>query len=307
MLIIEAILSVLPVYFFILLGFTAKKIFSNEINERTLVLLSLYFFQPILIFWGLTKAPINYDLIVSPLIYLAIIFFVLILLILVSKKLFIERKDQSIYLAVALVGNTGNLGIPLGIALFGIESVPYTSIINIANILFIYIFSVYFFAREQFSLKQAVLSILKIPGIWFALLALFINYQGISIEEHVYSALEMDAYTSMVIQLLIFGMYLSKVRVKVLPWYIGLNISFIKHIFLPIVGLIVIIYFSNLNSYVASILIMELMVPLAVNNVNLAALYNCKPYDVTASVLMSSVIFIFLLYFYIEIIEYFIK
>ena len=307
MLIIEAILSVLPVYFFILLGFTAKKIFSNEINERTLVLLSLYFFQPILIFWGLTKAPINYDLIVSPLIYLAIIFFVLILLILVSKKLFIERKDQSIYLAVALVGNTGNLGIPLGIALFGIESVPYTSIINIANILFIYIFSVYFFAREQFSLKQAVLSILKIPGIWFALLALFINYQGISIEEHVYSALEMGAYTSMVIQLLIFGMYLSKVRVKVLPWYIGLNISFIKHIFLPIVGLIVIIYFSNLNSYVASILIMELMVPLAVNNVNLAALYNCKPYDVTASVLMSSVIFIFLLYFYIEIIEYFIK
>ena len=307
MFIIEAILSVLPVYFFILLGFTAKKIFSNEINERTLVLLSLYFFQPILIFWGLTKAPINYDLIVSPLIYLSIIFFVLIILLGINKKLFSERKDQSIYLAVALVGNTGNLGIPLGIALFGIESVPYTSIINIANILFIYIFSVYFFAREQFSLKDAILSILKIPGIWFALLALFINYQGISIEEHVYSALEMGAYTSMVIQLLIFGMYLSKVRVKVLPWYIGLNISFIKHILLPIVGLIVIIYFSDLNSYVASILIMELMVPLAVNNVNLAALYNCKPYDVTASVLMSSVIFIFLLYFYIEIIEYFIK
>ena len=307
MYIIEAILSVLPVYFFILLGFTAKKIFSNEINEKTLVLLSLYFFQPILIFWGLTKAPINYDLILSPLLYISIIFIVLVILFLINKKIFIDRKDQSIYLAVALVGNTGNLGIPLGIALFGIESVPYTSIINIGNILFIYIFSVYFFAREQFSLKDAFFSILKIPGIWFALLALIINYQGITIEKHIYSALEMGAYTSMVIQLLIFGMYLSKVKVKVLPWYIALNISFVKHILLPIVGLIVIIYFSDLNSYVASILIMELMVPLAVNNVNLAALYNCKPYDVTASVLLSSVIFIFLLYFYIEIIEYFIK
>ena len=304
---IEAILSVLPVYFFILLGYTAKKIFSNEINEKTLVLLSLYFFQPILIFWGLTKAPLDYDLLLSPFIYLAIIFFVLIVLLLINKKLFIERKDQSIYLAVALVGNTGNLGIPLGIALFGIESVPYTSIINIANILFIYIFSVYFFAREQFLLKQAIFSILKIPGIWFAILALVINYHGISIEKHIYSALEMGAYTSMVIQLLIFGMYLSKVKVKVLPWYIALNISFVKHILLSFVGLIVIIYFSDLNSYVASILIMELMVPLAVNNVNLAALYNCKPYDVTASVLLSSIIFILLLFFYVEIIEYFIK
>jgi len=307
MFIIEAILSVLPVYFFILLGFTAKKIFANEINEKTLVLLSLYFFQPILIFWGLTKAPINYDLILSPLLYISIIFIVLVILFLINKKIFIDRKDQSIYLAVALVGNTGNLGIPLGIALFGIESVPYTSIINIANILFIYIFSVYFFAREKFLLKEAFFSILKIPGIWFALFALLINYQGISIGKHIYSALEMGAYASMVIQLLIFGMYLSKVKVKVLPWYNALHISFVKHILLPFVGLVVIIYFSDLNSYVASILIMELMVPLAVNNVNLAALYNCKPYDVTASVLLSSVIFILLLYFYIEIIEYFIK
>ena len=48
-----------------------------------------------------------------------------------DKKIFKERSDQSVYLASSLVGNTGNLGIPLGIAIFGIESVPYTSIINI--------------------------------------------------------------------------------------------------------------------------------------------------------------------------------
>jgi len=205
------------------------------------------------------------------------------------------------------VGNTGNLGIPLGIALFGIESVPYTSIINIANILFIYTFSVYFFAREQFLLKDAILSILKIPGIWFALLALFVNYQEITINKHVYTALEMGAYTSMVIQLIIFGMYLYSVKIKTIPWHLSIHISFVKHILLPVIGIIIVLYFTNLNSFVASILIMELMVPLAVNNVNLAALYNCKPYNVAATVLISTALFVFLLYFYIEIIEYFIK
>ncbi|MDO6827595.1 AEC family transporter [Poseidonibacter sp. 1_MG-2023] len=300
-------LSVLPIYFFILLGFTAKKIFDEQINERTLVLLSLYFFQPILIFWGLTKAPIDYAFIASPLVYLAIVLISLVILLLVNKKIFKTRQDQSIYLATALVGNTGNLGIPLGIALFGMASVPYTSIINIANIFFIYIFSVYFFAREQFSLKEAIFSILKIPGIWFAFLALLVNYSGVGINKNIYTALEMGAYASMVIQLLIFGMYLSKIKIKAMPWYSSLHISFVKHIFLPLFGIFVILYFTNLNAYVASILIMELMVPLAVNNVNLAALYNCKPYDVTASILISSIIFVVFLYPYIQIIEYFIK
>ena len=289
------------------MGFVAKKIFTHQIDEKSLVLISLYFFQPILIFWGLTKAPINYEFIASPFVYLVIVLFSLFSLLLVNKLIFKDRTNQSIYLATALVGNTGNLGIPLGIALFGIESVPYTSIINIANILFIYIFSVYFFAREQFLLKDAIFSILKIPGIWFALLALFINFQGITINKHIYTALEMGAYTSMVIQLLIFGMYLYSVKIKTIPWHLSLHISFVKHILLPFIGIVIVIYFTNLNSFVASILIMELMVPLAVNNVNLAALYNCKPSNVAATILISTTLFVFLLYFYIEIINYFIK
>lgn len=138
-------------------------------------------------------------------------------------------------------------------------------------------------------------------------MALFVNYQEITINKHVYTALEMGAYTSMVIQLLIFGMYLYSVKIKTIPWHLSLHISFVKHILLPVIGIIVVLYFTNLNSFVASILIMELMVPLAVNNVNLAALYNCKPYNVAATVLISTALFVFLLYFYIEIIEYFIK
>lgn len=270
-----------------------------------MVLLSLYFFQPILIFWGLTKAPINYEFIASPIIYLAIVSIVLLFLLLINKRIFKDRTDQSIYLATALIGNTGNLGIPLGIALFGMASVPYTSIINIANILFIYIFTVYFFAREQFLLKDALLAILKIPGIWFAILALIVNYNGITIAKNISTALEMGAYTSMVMQLLIFGMYLCSIKVKSIPWYNSLQISFVKHLLLPAFGILFVLNFTSLNSYVASILIMELMVPLAVNNVNLAALYNCKPSDVAATILISSSLFVLLLYFYIEVIKHF--
>ncbi|MCT7560314.1 AEC family transporter [Aliarcobacter butzleri] len=303
----EAIFSVLPIYFFIFLGFIAKKRFTAQIDEKTLVLLSLYFFQPILILWGLTKSPINYEFIMSPLFYIIIVFTTLSFLIFFSKIIFDSRTDESIYLGTALIGNTGNLGIPLGIALFGLESVPYTSIINIANVFFMYTISVYFFAREQFSLKQAIISIFKIPAIWFALFALFLNYYQVPISEHITTALNMGAYTSLTIQLFIFGVYLYNVQVKTIPWKLSLHISFAKHILLPVIGILIIVWFTDFNSFVASILIMELMMPLAVNNVNFAVLYNCKPFDVAATILISSIVFVFLLYFYIEIINYFIK
>ncbi|MDX4049257.1 AEC family transporter [Aliarcobacter skirrowii] len=298
--------SVLPIYFFILLGFFAKKRLQTQIDEKSLVLLSLYFLQPIMIFWGLTKEPINYEFVLSPLFFLLSMLISLSFMLMYSKFLFSSKTDENIFLATALIGNTGNLGIPLGIALFGVESVPYTSIINIANIFFMYTISIYFFARDKFNFKDSVKSIFKIPVIWFAIFALAFNYFEFKIPKEFDFALEMGAYTSLTLQLIIFGTYLYSVKVKTIPWRLSLQISFAKHILLPVVGIVVIVGFTNLNSMIASILIMELMMPLAVNNVNFSAVYNTKPSEVAATILVSSAIFVGILHFYIEIIEYFI-
>ncbi|PRM95975.1 permease [Aliarcobacter cryaerophilus] len=300
----EALLSVLPIYFFIFLGFIAKKKLKTQIDEKSLVLISLYFLQPIMIFWGLTKEPINYEFILSPIFFIFCMASTLLLILLYSKFIFSSKTDENIFLATALIGNTGNLGIPLGIALFGEQSVPYTSIINIANIFFMYTISIYFFAREQFNFKQSLKSIFKIPVIWFALLALAVNYYEIPIPKEFDFALEMGAYTSLTLQLIIFGTYLYSVKVKTIPWKLSLQISFAKHILLPIIGIIVVVNFTNFNPMIASILVMELMMPLAVNNVNFSVVYNTKPTDVAATILVSSAIFIAILHFYIEIIDY---
>jgi hypothetical protein len=106
--------------------------------------------------------------------------------------------------------------------------------------------------------------------------------------------------------LIIFGTYLYSVKVKTIPWKLSLQISFAKHILLPIIGIIVVVNFTNFNPMIASILVMELMMPLAVNNVNFSVVYNTKPTDVAATILVSSAIFIAILHFYIEIIDYFI-
>ena len=300
----DALISIFSIYFFIFLGFLAKKIFKDDINEKTLILISIYFLQPLLTFWGLTRAPLDFSLIYTPFIYFIIITITLLVLIATSKFIFKDSKEQSIFIAASLIGNTGNLGIPLGIALFGEASVPYTSIINIANIFFIYTVGIYFYARDMFDFRQSVNSMVKIPILWFAVLALASNYFELPINEQLDKILQMGAYATIVLQLIIFGVYLAQTKIRSHNYKLSGGVTFVKHLLLPIIGLIV-ISFSTLDSYVASILMLSLIVPLAVNNVNIAALYECKPLDVTAVVFISTIVFLFVLYFDLEVIKYF--
>lgn len=266
-------------------------------------MVSLYFLQPILTFWGLTRVKIDGSLILSPFLYLIIIFIALSITLITSRFLKLDNKEKSLYIVTPLIGNTANLGIPLGIALFGTQSVGYTSIINIANVFFIYTIGVFFYAKSEFDIKKSLLEIVKIPILWSALVAIIFNSFEIPINSHIDRFLEMGAYATIVIQLMIFGIYLASVKIKTIDFAFSGKIITIKHFILPAIGLIV-IWISGIDKYAGAILFMELIVPLAVNNVNMAALYRCKPEKVTEAILTTSIFFVFGIFFYTKLFEF---
>lgn len=144
----------------------------------------------------------------------------------------------------------------------------------------------------------------KIPILWFAVLALIYNYFEFSINEQIDKVLQMGAYATIVLQLMIFGIYLNQTKIQEHNYKLSMGVTLIKLIALPIIGLIVIVI-SGIDSYIASILMLSLIVPLAVNNVNISALYGCKPLEVTAVVFISTITFLFILYLDLEVIKYF--
>ncbi len=295
--------SILGIYIFILVGYVAKRQFKTQMDERTITLLSVYFLQVFLTIWGLLKRPIDTTLIMTPLIYLSVTLLALGLMFPLIKRLFSDPKERSIATVAALIGNTGNLGIPLGIALFGEASIAYTTVINLANVFFVYTVGVYFYSRGSFSVKNSLLNIVKLPVIWAAIFAIGLNLMGYVPSAGVEKTLMMGAYASMTIQLILFGIYLYDVKIKELSlrltsWTIG-----VKFLLLPAIAF-VIISMSTLPTLVKGILFMELMMPLAVSNVNLAALYECRPKDVTTQVFISSLLFLGIIFVMIKIIPY---
>ncbi|WP_345970289.1 MULTISPECIES: AEC family transporter [Sulfurimonas] len=287
----SAIVSVLGIYLFIGVGYLAKRSFKEQIDERTITLLSVYFLQIFLTLWGLLKRPIDTTLLQTPLLYIGITLSLVAVTMFASRLLFADVKERSIATVAALIGNTGNLGIPLGIALFGEESVPYTTIINLANVFFVYTFGVYYYSRGNFSVRDSLLNIVKLPVLWAALVAIALNLGGYRPSGTVEETLTMGAYASMVMQLVLFGIYLYDTKITelnrvLIGWVNGLKFLAVPAVTYAILSL------TNLPEMVKGILFMEMLMPLAVANVNLASLYDCRPKALTALVFITSVLFL---------------
>lgn len=195
------------------MGFIAKMSFKEQIDDKTITLINVYFLQVFLTFWGLLIRPIDITLLYAPSIYLGIVLVLLIVSALVAKKLFSSPKEYSIATVAALIGNTGNLGIPINIAIFGEESIPYTTVVNLINVFVVYTIGVFYYSRGSFDTKTSLLNIVKIPILWAAILAIALSVYGYKPSGVVLSTLMMGAYASMTMQLFLFGIYLYGTKI----------------------------------------------------------------------------------------------
>jgi predicted permease len=283
--------SIIFVYIFIFLGFLAKAIFKERIDSKTLTLVSVYFMQPFVTLWGFSISKLQLDHIKVVAIYLAIIIVLLLPTIYLAKSLFSDPKERSIFTIAGFVGNTGNIGIPLGIALFGEESAIYTTLINLANVFVVYVLGVYIYSRGSFSIKKSLLNVLKIPIIPVAVVAIIINLAEVKLPKEVNELIKMGAYSGIVIQLFLLGTFLEGIRVKEINFKLYSGVILQKFILIPLATYII-LSFIDIGELEKSILLMQMLTPLAVANINLASLYDCRPKDVTNLIFISTLLFI---------------
>lgn len=285
------IFSILSIYIFILLGYISKVSFKEKIDEKTITLINVYFLQVFLTFWGLLIHPVDLTLLYAPSIYLFIVLIVLFISAFAAKLLFEDKKEYSIATVAAIIGNTGNLGIPINIAIFGESSIPYTTVVNLVNVFVVYTLGVFYYSKGSFNTKTSLTNIFKLPILWAAALAIFLSIQGVQLHSSIMNMFMMGAYASMTMQLFLFGIYLYEANIlelnkKLLLWVLSL-----KFILLPLIAFIVLINI-NMASTIKGIIFIELLMPLAVANVNIASLYDCKPKVTTTLVFVSSVVFL---------------
>jgi predicted permease len=115
--------------------------------------------------------------------------------------------------------------------------------------------------------------------------------------------LMMGAYASMTMQLFLFGIYLYGTQIKEISKKLVVWVLTFKFLILPLTAFVVLAN-SALEPMIKGIIFIELLMPLAVANVNLASLYDCKPKLTTALVFISSVLFLGVIFVGVQILEF---
>ncbi len=297
------ILSILSIYLFILIGYMAKKIFHEKIDDKTITILNVYFLQVFLTFWGLLVRPVDITLLYAPSVYLLIVFLTLIIVVSFAHKLFSHKKEYSIAMVAGIIGNTANIGIPLNIAIFGEASIPYATVVNLVNIFIVYTLGVYYYSRGSFNIKTSLLNIIKLPILWAAIIAITLSAFHYKPNDAIMNMLMMGAYASITMQLILFGIYLYGVKIRevnrvLISWVVGF-----KFLILPAIAFVV-LSFLDLEPLIKGVVFIELLMPLAIANVNLASLYDCEPKTAATLVMITSLLFLGILFIGLKLLQY---
>ena len=286
------LLKIFPLYVNIILGYFSTKLL--DVKRESIASILIYILGPIVVFSATLSVKIDMSILSLP------VFFYIFCSAIAFISLYIFGKSWNdpsgnILAFSAGTGNTGYFGIPLAIIFFP----PYLADIYIftvlASLLYESTTGFYVTAKGNFTVKESLNKMLKLPILYAFILGVILNLLGVGIPTEIssYTAQFKGAYG--ILGMMMLGMGLvglqkgSDLDVK----FISITFIF-KFIFWPLAILGVIYldreFYMFLNEDLYKVMFLFSIVPLAGNTVTLAVLLNAKPEKASFTVLLSTIV-----------------
>ena len=284
--------KIFPLYVNIILGYFSTKLL--DVKRESIASILIYILGPIVVFSATLSVKIDMSILFLP------VFFYIFCSAIAFISLYIFGKSWNdpsgnILAFSAGTGNTGYFGIPLAIIFFP----PYLADIYIftvlASLLYESTTGFYVTAKGNFTVKESLNKMLKLPILYAFILGVILNLLGVGIPTEIssYTAQFKGAYG--ILGMMMLGMGLvglqkgSDLDVK----FISITFIF-KFIFWPLAILGVIYldreFYMFLNEDLYKVMFLFSIVPLAGNTVTLAVLLNAKPEKASFTVLLSTIV-----------------
>ena len=144
---------------------------SDSISQIT-----LYIFAPALVFHSLAGTEIPLEEMAKIALFTVCLAAALYLLsIAVAKVLLLGREGTSAFLLATLFMNAGNYGLPVALLAFGEVGVQFAVVFFVCQATLGGTLAVYLASRSQLEIKDALLSVLRMPLVYGTVLGLTVN------------------------------------------------------------------------------------------------------------------------------------
>lgn len=282
--------EILPLYVISVFGFIAGKILKVE--TKSVTTLTIYIMSPVVFFLSLAQVNFNASTLIAPAITLLSAAIIAPIILQITK---LYLGDRTPYLSALATGtnNWGYFGLPIAFSLFNPEQVAAYIVIGFGFQIFENTMGVYYISRGHKSAFDSFLTVFKFPAIYAIFAGIFISYLNVNIPSEAIKLLDLfkGAYT--VLGMMIIGLgiaSLSKFKID-LPF--NLTMCLIRFILWPALatGIIFIDQHVQLldTDFYKPLMLFSLM-PMAANNIALAAQFNMHPGKASVAVLITTLI-----------------
>lgn len=263
----------------------------KNLETKPLLTLYLYFLSPAIIFETLMTAELSFDEV-----YKTFSFSILNLIVLwaaaggIGRMLKLPSAEIAGLTLVSTFTNSVNYGLPLVLLAFGKLGLDKASVYVIAQMIIVNTIGVYFAARSQFSIRNAVKSVFSLPAIYAAILAIILRAFELHLPAGIEKGIAMISQAYSPVVLAILGAQMAGVqRSEFDPsirrtFWTGMTIRLLLSPLLACVVLAVL----QVHGTLFSVLLILASMPAAVNAGILAERFNASPKVVTKCILWTT-------------------
>lgn len=251
----------------------------KNLDTKPLLTLYLYFLSPAIILDTLATADISFDDVYKTLAFSLLNLFLLWALAnVLGTILKLAPPELAGLTLISTFTNSVNYGLPLVLLAFGQLGLDKASVYVIGQMVIVNTLGVYFAARSQFSVKNAVRSVFSLPAIYAAILALGLRAFHLHMPHEVASGVAMVAGAYSPVVLAILGAQMVKVRAAQVErklqsaFWTGLAVRLCLAPLIAYLGLTIL----HITGPLFSVLLILASMPVAVNAVVLAERFNAS-------------------------------
>jgi predicted permease len=284
------LVKLLPLYGIVFLGWIAGKYL--EVKKESIAPLLIYIISPIVVFNGVITTTLNKATLSLPVLYF-VLACVLCLTFYFIGKLIWSGSEKNILAFTAGTGNTGYFGLPVVLVLFGDQFLGIAVLSILGFVLFENSLGFFMTAKGQYSSRDALMKVLKLPTLYAFFLGLIVSIADIHIAPTVMDAITSFRGAYVVLGMMLVGLGLSLVTKASLDHTFTGVAFFAKFVAWPVVmGLIIFVdmyFFHFYSSEIYKIMLLMSIVPLASNTVAFATKLNTHPEKAAVTVLLSTI------------------
>ena len=279
--------NLLPIFLAAAAGYVLS--WKSDLDARHVSKVLFYIFSPALVFTLIQRyiTP-EIPLFRMAVITIATMLLVALLVFLLGKALRYSREMTMAMVLPAMLLNTGNMGIPVTLFVFGEEGLAYGTVVTIITVIMSYSAGVIVASLGKADIKTSLLSLVKLPMLYGVLLAVVMYFTGWSLPLPVGRAVDLMADAAIPTMLVLLGMQLQKANLRE-----NIRALFISTSARLVAGPLIMLGLSSLigmQGLVQQVSILQAGMPGAVTATVLATEYDTNPEFVTAAITIGTVL-----------------